>query len=231
MAWLSNFIRRMSDQCADAHGLDHAELWGRIWAGAGEWDREHANSDELWRECDRDALRQAHELYEAGDRAGAFQNWLDLAEQGSVWSMIEVGRCYEYGRGVPADPTMAENWYRRALAGGSQIAMLKCAKFAAQRGDYTAAREILQAGVDQDWVPAIFWFAWYCHKQSATGETYRAILPMLKDAARRGHPAARVILANFMVRGKFGRWRIPIGIRLVIRLGSLENAIFSAEKA
>jgi hypothetical protein len=95
--------------------------------------------------------------------------------------------------------------------------MLKCAKAATSRNDHAACEAILQVGVDQDWAPAIFWQAWYRHRRSDSKETYQAILPMLKTAAGRGHPAARMVLAGCMVRGKFGLFRVPIGFLLSVR--------------
>lgn len=190
---------------------------------SSEWDREHANTAELsGREFDADRLWRAFDLYDGGDFSAAFQIWSELADQGSVWSMIELGRCYQNGRGVERDVAEAERWYKRAFAGGSQIAMLKCAQAAAWRQDYTACEAILQVGVNQDWTPAIFWLAWYRHKQSESRETYRSILPMLRKAAERGHPAARMYLASFMVRGRFGRLRVPLGMLLAVRTAVAE---------
>ncbi len=125
--------------------------------------------------------------------------------------MIEIASCYEFGRGVLRDEAEADQWYFRAFEGGSQFAMLKCAKAAASRQDFALCEEILKVGVDQDWPPAVFWLAWYRHRQSGSRATYRAIRPLLEKAAKRGHPAARMILGNLMVRGKFGVFRVPQG--------------------
>lgn len=188
------------------------------WQKSAEWDKKHANSAELAeRESDGDVIYRAIAYYDSGDFPAAFQIWSELAAQGSVWSMIELGRCFQHGCGVERDIAKADDWYKRAFAGGSQVAMLKCAKAAALRNDYTACEAILEIGVNQDWTPAIFWQAWYRHEQSESTETYRTILPMLRKAAERGHPAARMCLASFMLRGKFGLHRVPLGLLLAIR--------------
>lgn len=204
------FLQRWGEEfVADHDGLNP---WGWMWQVSDRWDRARANREELAaREFDVDQIRRANKLNRSENYAAAFQIWSELAERGSVWSMIEVGRSYEFGGGVPIDLAKAEDWYKRAFAGGSRIAMLKCAKFAASRGDYSSCDALLQVGVDQDWVSAIFWQAWYRHKNSESPETYRIIYPMLKDAAKREHPAARMILANFMLRGKFGVLKVPLG--------------------
>ncbi|GAA4780434.1 hypothetical protein GCM10023219_30560 [Stakelama sediminis] len=175
------------------------------------------------REPDMERIRQAFAFYEAENFTSAIRIWFDLAELGSVWSMIEVGRCYQSGRGVPQNSGEAEQWFKRAFAGGSQIAMLKCARSAYAREDHGACEAILQIGVNQDWTPAIFWQAWYRHRRSKSKETYRTIFPMLRTAARRGHPAARMVLASCMMRGKFGLFRIPKGIILAVQAALEEN--------
>jgi TPR repeat protein len=206
----------MTERCA-ARNHPGFDVWDWTWRRSDEWDRENANKNELEaREPDMDQVWQAIHLCEADKVSDALLIWRDLAEQGSVWSMIEIGRCYEFGRGVTRDPVEAEQWYHRASVGGSQLAMLQCAKAAASRQDFTRCEEILNSGLEQDGAPAIFWLAWYRYKQSGSRETYRNIRPLLERAAKRGHPAARMILGNFMVRGKFGLFRIPRGFKLAV---------------
>ena len=212
----ASFWKRMSQRCAESHpGFDP---FGWAWHETNKWDRASANKDELQaRESDMEPIWQAVKFAETSDISSALGIWRDLAAKGSVWSMIEIGRCYEYGYGVEQDQAEAEIWYKQAFAGGSQLAMLKCAKAAASRGQLAACEEILKPGVDQDWTPAIFWLAWYRYKRSNNWATCRDILPQLQKAARRGHPAAQMILANFMVRGLFGWWRIPVGFYHIVR--------------
>lgn len=220
-------MRRWQEEFAAEH--DGLSPMGVTLRRSSAWDRKHANTAELGeRESDSGRLWQAYELYGGGYFSAAFQIWSELADQGSVWSMLEIGRCYENGCGAKRDLAQAENWYQRAFAGGSQFAMLKCAEAVASRKDYTSCEAVLQVGIEQDWTPAIFWLAWYRHAQSESRETYRDILPMLTEAAKRGHPAARMYLAYFMVRGRFGLLRVPLGLLLAIRtavaeMGNLET--------
>jgi len=205
-----NFLRRWRDEFeADHDGLN---LWGWTWDKSEDWDIAHANRSELWdREPDVDRLREAGALSKAKDYTAAIQIWRELAELGSVIAMLDLGQCYEKAVAGSQDLDKAEYWYKRAFACGSQRAMVECAHFAASRKDYAACEAILQVGVEEDWTPALFWLAWYRHKQSESKETYRAIFPMLAEAARRGHPAARLIFANFMTRGRFGLLHVPRG--------------------
>lgn len=204
-----------TEYAANHGGLNPFQL---MWRDTWEWDRDHAGFSEFAAsEPDVERIWEAGQLSDEGKYSEAFQIFLELAESGSVWSMFEVGRCYDIGLGVTRDDSEREQWYYRAFKGGSQLAMLKCAEIAALRCDYELCDDILKVGVGQDWPPALFWLAWYRHKQSESRATYNSIRPLLKSAAKRGHPAARCFLAHFMVRGKFGRLWVPIGFLLVAR--------------
>ncbi len=61
---------------------------------------------------------RAQDLWKAGDRAGALALWGPLAEQGHPGAQFRLGYAHEKGRGVPADPAAAEQWYRRAAEQG-----------------------------------------------------------------------------------------------------------------
>lgn len=199
---------------------DGHSLMNLIWYRSYEWDEKEASNHET-EDCeyDFDRLCQAVDFYNSNDIPNAIEIWLDLAEKGSALSMLELGRCYEFGRGVTLDRVEAEKWYEKAFQKGSQSAMLKCADAAASRNEFSSCEAILQGGIDQDWTPAIFWMAWYRHKRSADSATYRSIFPMLRKAAGRGHPAANFFLTNYMVRGKFGIVWIPLGFLRAIRFG------------
>jgi len=192
--------------------------WNWVWADSDKWDVANANWDELDElEPDIELIGRALDLSKAGHYSEAMLILTSLAEQGSVRSMIELGKYHEFGFGVPLDLDLAEIWYQRALVGGSQYAMLKRADFAALRQHFSECDAILQPGVDNGWASAAFWQAWYCYKQCDSKETYQIIFPLLTMAAKCGHPGRQFFLANFMARGKFGILRVPIGFfRLVI---------------
>ena len=44
----------------------------------------------------------------------AYQYFTMSAEQGHASAMVDVGLCYEYGRGVEIDKTEAVKWYKKA---------------------------------------------------------------------------------------------------------------------
>lgn len=214
---LSQMIRHMADACAASH--PEVDPWGRAWSDTEKWDIANSNWGEMdAREPDHDLLFQAIESCDAGDFAGAMLIFRNLAMQGSVRSMLELGRCCEYARGTSRDLAEAEEWYARAATAGSEYAMLGRARLAALRKDFDECCASLQPGVDNRSASAAFWQAWYRVEQSDARESYRSIFLQLKRAAKQGHPGAQAILANFMVRGKFGVYLAPFGFIRAARM-------------
>ncbi len=218
---LSEKIRRDRDAYVALHPWINP--WNWVWADTEQWDMTNANWDELdEREPDIELICRAMDLSGAGDHSEAMLIWTGLAEQGSVRSMIELGEHHEYGYGVPVDLDLAEIWYQQALVGGSQYAMLKCAHFAATRQNFSECDAILQPGVDNGWASAAFWQALYRYEQCDSKDAYRSIFPLLRTAAKCGHPGGKLYLTNFMARGKFGILRVPIGFFRAISLAFTE---------
>lgn len=109
----------------------------------------------LEREADPERLQQAHDLLKT-DPAQGFKEYLALAEQGSVWSMVSVGVACEIGTGTPADLARAEIWYRRAHEGGSDEGLLWLGRLYLQSRRYAQAEQVYRAGVERGFVPAMF---------------------------------------------------------------------------
>jgi len=53
-----------------------------------------------------------------GDYKGAVAKWRPLAIAGDPDAQFNLGQAYKFGRGVPVDLAMAEDWYRRAALQG-----------------------------------------------------------------------------------------------------------------
>jgi TPR repeat protein len=213
---LRGVISRSIEKCAASH--PGADPWREAWHAVYEWDLQQAGgNDSLESASDHDAVAQAEALEGAGEEQTAYETWKCLAEQGSVFAMLRMGHYHEYGLVGPISLQEADSWYKRASVSGSRIAMLYHAKFAARHKDFATSERVLKPGVEQGWIPAVFWTAWYRHKRSPVKDTYRAIAPMLREAERAGHPIAGLILANFMVKGKFGILKVPLGMMRVIK--------------
>ena len=82
--------------------------------------------------------------YEKGDFAGALKEWTAGAEQGEGLSLFGLGRLYQAGQGVPADPVQAHVYYNGfgdntalpsfALADGGQTLRLEYEALGGRRG-------------------------------------------------------------------------------------------------
>ena len=195
------------------------EFWDRFWAHSDAWERSASNENELLsKESDQtwDLIQSAGAI-EDSDSASAFGFYVKAAEAGSVWSMERVGWHYWSGTGVEADPSTAQEYYRRAIRGGSWIATISYARLLAELGHQEESERTLKDGVASDFTPAYFWLAWIRYLQSKTAETCREVRPLLDYAARKGHPAAQAYLARWMALGKLGLHEVPRGWLLVLR--------------
>ena len=184
---------------------------------ADAWERVHSNYAEIWdNEPDPDRLRQAYAIAEA-EPENAFQMYRNLADNGSITSMITVAWYYAWGNGkvIPPDDDQAYYWYKRAWAAGSWLATRDYARFVANRGNFAECEDVLKMGVEKDWTPAFYWLAHYRLKQSNSLKAHREVKPLLETAAERGHPWAQLLLARSMMRGKFGVREIPRGMKLM----------------
>ncbi len=62
------------------------------------------------------------EAWQRGDFAGAVGRWRPLADKGDADAQFNMGQAYRMGRGVPADPKIAQSWYQKAAAQGHELA-------------------------------------------------------------------------------------------------------------
>lgn len=193
-------------------------FWQLFWQHSSDWEMKESNedvlladeSDENW-----DLMQRASALDES-DPEAAFQLYLQAATQGSIWSMEAVGWRYWTGTGTIADMQKAQQYYRRAIAGGSLIAQINCARLLAANDQHSEAVKILEQGASSDFVTAFFWLARLRYDRDASTEVANEIRPMLKRAVQKGHPGAQQLLSKLMLKGKFGFLAIPTGLQLAL---------------
>ncbi len=63
-------------------------------------------------------VKDGVDAWQAGNYQGAVAEWRPLALAGDADAQFNLGQAYKLGRGVPADLTQAESWYRRAAKQG-----------------------------------------------------------------------------------------------------------------
>ncbi len=193
--------------------------WDRFWAYSDDWERSVSNRDQLLSEESEqswDLIQRAAQLDDSSP-AAAFQLSLEAVEAGSVWAMEKVAWHYWTGTGVAADPYAALEYYYRAICGGSWMATLHYARLLEELGHHDHWQETLETGVACDFVPAYFWLGWFRYQHSTTTTAREDVRPLLEYAAANGHPGAKVVLARWMMRGKFGLSEIPRGFRLAFQ--------------
>lgn len=181
------------------------------------WDYGRTNDREIW-----DADPQAEHVSEAAERLDrdpevAFYLLLTLAQKGSTWAMVTVGWALEVGRGTPVSLSDSEYWYRRAHRAGCTRATLEYARLLEQRGEVGLAQQTYAAGIASGWGPALFRSALLGLRQARSVETRLQFKPALEQAAALGSPAARVLLAKYMLRGWFGSRYVVQGLPMAIK--------------
>lgn len=197
-----------------------------VWEKSEDWERAESNEYDLWEEePDRERVEKANTLLDSDPQA-AFLELVQLASAGSVWSMLTLAYCYEWGRGTECDLILTEHWYVEAMNAGSWMATLHLARVLQKQGRFAECFEILEDGVRSNFTPSFFWLAWYRLRISYNRKTFGEILPNLIRASEEGHPAAQLYLSRWMMLGKFGFRRIPEGFR---RAGNFISSMRSAE--
>ena len=192
----------------------HAALNAKLLA----WLNEHMNSVVIWEhETDHDRISHAHSLLKT-DPIHAFKEYLALAEQGSVWSMANVGTLFQRGIGTPADLIQAEKWYRRACEGGSDDGLMWLGYLYANSRQYAKAEEVFKTGVERGRLPAMLRLAWVYSKSPDWRQKRDEALALLERASAAGDLSAKNFLANAVMRGWFGLRRIPEGVRLMFKV-------------
>lgn len=191
----------------------------KLWRASDAWERTHSNDAEIWsKESDqnREALNVAAAMNETDP--ATLQAYLEAAEAGSVVAMGRVAWQYWTGTGTAPDLVQAEQYYRRAIEGGSWTATIHYARLLDELGQYGMCDKVLEDGIASGFVPAYFWLAWLRYKRSNNREICKEVRLFLEHAARAGHPGARYKLMHWMLMGRFGPWGIIRGFLLSLRL-------------
>jgi hypothetical protein len=96
------------------------------------------------------SVKQAVELWRAGDYAGAVAMWQPFADAGDPDAMFNIGQAYKLGRSVPKDSLIARDWYRKAAAKGHLPAEANLGILLFQAGDKAEAVKWLKMAADQN---------------------------------------------------------------------------------
>lgn len=86
---------------------------------------ENGDQDQVARDMIR--VLNAYVVYKMGQYESAFEQYLELAEEGSRQGMLNVANMYAQGQGVGQSHEKAFQWYLRAAESGDSISMVEVA--------------------------------------------------------------------------------------------------------
>lgn len=167
------------------------------------------------REPDIDLLRVAYDMRKTNPsqaQAGLQQ----LAERGSVMSMVYLAQMYESGIGVQIDSAMAENWYKLASDRGSVLATYQLGRLLLNKHDYSSAERLFLSGLEAGYAPAIHMLGLMYKRGQGVPKDMDQARHFFERAMDLGHIYAKRNLAIAMLKGNFGLRNIPKGLGLFI---------------
>jgi len=140
--------------------------------------------------------------YDAGDFAGALQEWQPLAEKGEARAQGQIARLYYRGEGVGRDNTKALEWARKAVAGGDAAGQLVLGVLyywgkGGLAKDEEQAAKLFRQSADQGWKYGQYWMGVYLMDHVAFGDA----ADWLEKAARQNLPEAESMLGKLYERG------------------------------
>ena len=69
-------------------------------------------------------VKSGVDRWQRGDYAGAIAEWRPLADRGDADAQFNLGQAYKLGRGVTANPGIAQSWYEKAARQGHEQAQV-----------------------------------------------------------------------------------------------------------
>lgn len=165
-------------------------------------------------EPDTDALCIAYERFQSEPNPETIKLLEDLANRGSLMSMIYIAWAYEKGNGVLVDDSQVVIWYRRAIKSGSDLATYYLGHFYLKKKDYMQAKEAFSIGALKDYSPAMYCLG--CMYLEGTGceKNLGEALNLFEKASKQGHVFAKRSLAGMYLSGKYGLVNVINGILL-----------------
>jgi len=129
----------------------------------------------------------------------------ELAERGSVWSMLGLGYAYTDATLGTPDLAASEMWCRKAAEAGLVCAHYYLGRLYLMQSRYAEAKQEFEFAASKDYAPAIHYlgriayFGWGVPSDTVKGKA------LFEAASTRGNLVARDMLARDMIR--HGTWR------------------------
>lgn len=128
--------------------------------------------------------------WQAGDYARAISEWRPLAEAGNADAQFNLGQAYRLGRGVPADPRLAEQWFERAARQRHEQAGTNLGLLLFQNGRAREAMPWIQAAANRGDPRAQYVFGTALFNGDIVRRDVPRAYAMMSRAAQQGFPQA-----------------------------------------
>jgi cell division septation protein DedD len=126
-----------------------------------------------------------------GDYAGAIAEWRPLADRGDADAQFNLGQAYKLGRGVTANPGVAQSWYEKAARQGHEQAQVNVGLLLYNGGRRKEALPWIRKAADLGDPRAQYILGTELFNGDLVGKDWpRAYALMLKAADGGGGPAA-----------------------------------------
>jgi TPR repeat protein len=187
-----------------------------------------ANVDErALREPDLDGFKAAHRLL-ASNRNEALARFQELAEQGSMLSLLQLARAYSKDLRVEHSPARAEAYYRRAANLGSLYAYYALGRMFMAQNRVDEATSALSYASAKGYPPAIHYLAKMYLTGKGVGKNSVLGMQMLDRAKRRGSIGAKATLSGLMMRDSDHPWNVIKGIwTYLVVIGEIAVVVFT----
>lgn len=167
-------------------------------------------------EPDMERLAYAYGLLQTMPGPKAIRELEELAELGSLSSMVYLGCVYQHGMGTEQNITAAEAWFRCGYEHGSKLAIYYLGNLYLLKKEYLKAEEIFISGLEVGYSPAIFCLG--CMYLEGTGviKQPEKARVLFEKASSLGHVFAKRFLAKMYLSGSYGGNAFIKGIFLLV---------------
>ena len=140
----------------------------------------------------------------------------DLAERGSIMSMVYLGWAYSKGDDLTHDAKKAEKWYRKATSAGSALASFYLGVHLLNYGIAEEAVIAFEIGANSGFLPSLDRLGKMYFYGIGVPENRAKAKELWQRAANLGHVRAKGRLGFAMAGGSYGIINIPRGVMMII---------------
>lgn len=141
-------------------------------------------------------VKAGADAWNRGDYANAVKEWRQPAINGNADAQFNMGQAYKLGRGVPADPKLAADWYLKAAKQGNLQAEDNYGVIMFQFGDRQKAMPYLQKSASRGEPRAQYLVGTALFNGDYIGKDWPRAYALMTRAAASGLSAASTSLAQ-----------------------------------